>query len=124
MPWRLAASIRLSSDHPATLLPLSVNDTGFDAGRGARLHAVRASTATAGPSRDLLREVLDDRQRRVRRRLAEAADRRVDHRLRQLLQERLIPSALLHQLERLDRADAARRALAARLLREELHQVA
>ena len=35
MPWRFAASIRLSSARPATVLPFSVNATGLGAGGAA-----------------------------------------------------------------------------------------
>ena len=70
-------------------------------------------------------KVLQHRQHRIGRRLTEAADRRVHHRLRQLLHQRLRPTAALFiRSQRLHRADAARRALAARLVGEELHHVA
>ncbi len=69
-------------------------------------------------------KVFQHGEHRIGRRLAQAADRRVHHRLRQLLQERGVPPLRLHQLERLDGADPARRALAARLFGEELHHVA
>ena len=69
-------------------------------------------------------KVFQDGERRIRRGLAQTADRRVHHRLRQLLQQRGVPPLLLHQLEGLDRADAAWRALAAGFVGEELHQVA
>src|SRR5216683_2266552 len=113
--------MRLSSDRPATVLPFSVNSTAFAA---AAVPALAASTATGPPLLDFLWKVLDDRERWVRRRLSEAADRRVSHRLRQLLQQRLVPGRPLHELERLDRANAARRALAAGLLRKEFHKIA
>src|SRR6266850_7963463 len=123
MPWRFAASMRLSSERPVTVLPFSVNSTGFGAGCPAMI-SVTVSTATGPPSCDFLREVLDDSQRRVWRRLSQPADRRVHHGLRQLLQQRLVPAGPFHERESLCRADAARRALAARLLRKELHEIA
>ena len=99
----------------------SVNETDlpFDetgASRRAVLFCVHYSTS--------LRKVFQNGEHRIRRGLAQTADRRVHHRLRQLLQQRGVPPLLLHQLERLDRADAAGRALAAGFVGEELHQVA
>src|SRR6202043_3353704 len=124
MPWRFAASIRLSSDRPATLLPFSVNSTGLVTGCAAVLRSMTVSTATGPPSLDLLRKILDDGERRIRCRLPESADRRVNHGLRQLLQQRLIPAGPLHERERLVCAGAAGRALATGLLGKELHEIA
>src|ERR1700730_13528619 len=124
MPWRFAASIRLSSDRPATLLPFSVNSTRLVTGCAAVLRSMTVSTATGPPSLNLLRKILDDGERGIRCRLPESADRRVNHGLRQLLQQRLIPAGPLHERERLGRADAGGRALATRLLGKELHEIA
>src|SRR6185295_15574883 len=71
----------------------------------------------------LVGKVFHDAQRRVRRRLTQAADRGVHHGLRELLKQRLVPLARLHEPERLGGAYAAGGALAAGLLLEELHQV-
>src|SRR5262245_16754889 len=46
----------------------------------------------------LLAEILQHAQQRVRRRLAEAADRGVTHGVREFRQQRLIPGAGRHQL--------------------------
>src|SRR6188768_921129 len=52
-------------------------------------------------------KILEHRQRRIRGGLTEAADGRIHHRLRQLLDERPIPSPLLHEVERLHGAHPA-----------------
>src|SRR5690349_14579621 len=62
-----------------------------------------------------LREIFDDTCDGIGRRLAEAADGRVHHRLRKVGEQRLVPPRLAHQHRRLVGADAARRALAAGL---------
>src|SRR5258708_23885595 len=69
----------------------------------------------------LVREMLGDAADRIRRRLAEAADRRVGHRHGELLEERAIPLRRFHEMRGLRGAHAARRALAARFVLEELH---
>jgi len=61
-------------------------------------------------------------QHRVRRRLPEPADGRIDHQPGQPVQLRGVPAILFEQPEHLDRADATRRALAAGLVGEEGHQ--
>src|SRR5262245_28883641 len=78
-----------------------------------------------GPERlgQLLREVFQHAQQRVRRCLSEAADRSVAHHLRDLRQQRGIPRTFFHQLHGLLAADTARRALAATFILEELQQV-
>src|SRR5579863_3669494 len=124
MPWRVAASIRLSSARPVTAVPFNVKWTGFGAGFDSTARSMTVSTATRSPSFDFLWKVLHHGQRRVRRRLSEAANRCVNHRLRELRQERLIPAAPLHQREGLGCADATGRALPAGFLRKELHEVA
>ena len=78
------------------------------------LHAIAAPRAG---------EVLRDAADRIGRRLPEAADRRVGHRDRELFEQRVVPLRRFHQLRGLGGADAARRALAARLVLEEAHQV-
>src|SRR5918992_1247339 len=67
--------------------------------------------------------MLEDALDRVHGRLAETADRRVAHDLGEIAEERLVPSAVRHDLNRLLRADAARRALAAALVLEELEEI-
>src|SRR5947209_1832519 len=113
--------MRLSSDQPDTDRPFSVNATGFESGCA---EALRTAKATTPSSRDFLREVLDDGESRIRRRLAEPADGRIHHRLRQLGQERLVPRGTLHELERLDGSDATGRALTAGFPGKESHEVA
>src|SRR5450631_3095485 len=71
----------------------------------------------------LVREMLRDAANRVGRGLAEATDRCVGHRDRKLLEERRVPLGRAHQSRGLRGAHAARRALAAGLVLEELHQV-
>ena len=71
----------------------------------------------------LVGEVLHDAAHGVRRRLAEPADRRVGHGRPSSSSSVGVPALGRHQLDRLRRADAARRALAARLVREEAHEV-
>src|SRR5258708_241121 len=60
---------------------------------------------------------------RVHRRLAEAADRGVAHHLGKLAEEILVPRRRFHDLDRLLRADAAGRALAAALILEEAQEI-
>src|ERR1700682_5977301 len=71
----------------------------------------------------LVREMFGDAADRIGRGLAEAADRSVGHRDGKLLEKRGVPLRRLHELCRLRGTHAARRALAARLVLEELHQV-
>src|SRR6202167_5646274 len=73
---------------------------------------------------DFLGKVSQNGERRIRRGLSQTADGGVHHRLRQLLQKWGVPALLLHQMERFNGADAARGALAAGFIGEELHQVA
>ncbi len=67
--------------------------------------------------------MLDYAANRIRRRLAEAADRSVGHRLRQFFQQCGVPLRLTQQTDGFCRSDAARRALPARFVGEELHQI-
>src|SRR6185295_16648087 len=71
---------------------------------------------------DLVREMLRDAANRIGRRLAEAADRGVGHRDRQLFQQSRVPPGRFHQVRGLGGADAAGRALAAGLVLEEAHE--
>src|SRR5450631_4388955 len=71
----------------------------------------------------LVREMLRDAANRVGRGLAEAADGRIRHRDRKLLEKRRVPLRGFHEMRGLRGAHAARRALSARLVLEELHQV-
>src|SRR5581483_3644871 len=114
-PWRFAAWMIVSPGIAETCSPFKVN--------GIALCSSSAMSFMVVSSRDLVREILDHALDRIRRRLVEAADGSIGHRLRQLVQERLIPFRRLQQLNGLRRADAARRALAARLFGEEFHHV-
>src|SRR5690349_4309922 len=67
----------------------------------------------------LFREIFQHAQERVRRRLAEAADRCVTHGVGQLGQQARVPGAMLHQLDGFLGADAAGRALPAAFVFEE-----
>src|ERR1700687_240979 len=113
----------LSSESAVTVVPFNVNVTGFGGGCAATIRSRTVFTATGPPSRDFLRKVLDDRERRVGRRLPQSADRRIHHRLRQFFQQRLVPTGPFHEIESLGCADAAGRALAARLLGKEFHEI-
>src|ERR1041384_397976 len=99
-PCFLAVSMIFSSGRPITVCPLSLNSMGIIAS---------CCVVTRSISLHLLREVAHHGQRGIGRRLPEAADRGVHHRLRQLFQQRLVPLARFHQRQRLRRADAAGR---------------
>src|SRR5215218_5469685 len=60
---------------------------------------------------------------RVHGGLAKTANRRVGHNLRELVEQGLVPARLLHDVDRLFRADAARCALAAALVLEKSQEV-
>ena len=89
MPWREAASIRFSSARPTMAVPFNVNWTSVGAGCATPARLMTASTATHFSSRDFLRKVFHHGQSRVWRRLPEAANRCVHHRLRQIGKQRL-----------------------------------
>src|SRR5260370_400315 len=72
---------------------------------------------------ELVREILEHARNRIRRGLAQPADRSVGHGLRQVLEERQVPARFRHQADRLLGADAAGCALPARLVGKKLHQV-
>src|SRR5690348_17023748 len=120
MPWFFAVVWIGSSGRPTTVWPFSLNSIGIIASCWG---LTRSMAVAPFSSTHFVREIPHHAQRRVRRRLAQPADRRVHHRLRQLLQERLVPLLPVHHLQRLHRADPARRALAAGLVLEERHQV-
>src|SRR5262249_17507961 len=71
----------------------------------------------------LFGKILEHAQQRIGRRLAKPADRGIAHRVREFRQQRLIPRAGCHQLDRLLGSGAARRALPAAFVLEEAHQV-
>src|SRR5438309_6057882 len=81
------------------------------------------SSECAAKSFDFVRKILDHTRDRIGRRLSQPANRRVGHRLRELVQEGGVPIRLREQADGLFRSYAAGRALAARLVGEELHQV-
>src|SRR5437763_2131783 len=83
----------------------------------------RPASAASSASCDLLRKILDDARNRIGRRLAETADRRVRHRLRKLAQQRHVPRWLREERNGLLGADPAWRALAARFVGEEMHEI-
>src|SRR6185436_16161841 len=114
-PCFLAVSMIFSSGRPITVCPLSLNSMGIIASCWVVTRSIWLL--------HLLREIPHHRQRGIGRRLPKAANRGIHHRLRQLFQQRLVPLALLHEDHRLGGADAARHALAAGLVVEELHQV-
>src|SRR3954462_6861360 len=101
----------VSSGRPMTVLPLSLTSFGII----ASCCVVTRSIANAFLAFDLLREIPHHSQRRIRRRLPQAADRSVHHGLGKLFQQRLVPLAFFHQGERLRGADSAGGALAAGL---------
>src|SRR3954471_15693492 len=72
---------------------------------------------------DLVPEVLDHAPDGIGGRLPEPADGGIGHGDGKLLEQLAVPPRRFHQLRGLDRAGAARRALAAGLVREELHHV-
>src|SRR5258706_15876877 len=102
-PWRLAAWMMVSPACAEMVSPFSLNSMASALPTGSFIFMS-----------DLAREMLRDAADRVGRGLAEAADRRVGHRDREFLEERLVPLLRFHQLRRLGGADAAGRALAAR----------
>src|SRR5688572_29383230 len=119
MPSASAVSMMLRSARAATDFPFSVNVTSL-ASSAVLVWCIRDSSF---PLLDFLGEILQHGQLRIGRGLAETADRGVHHRLRQLLQQRLVPVLLAHQAERFLGAHAAGGALAARFVLEEPHHV-
>src|SRR3954454_22425798 len=101
MPWRSAVFSSVSPAYASAARPFSV--IGIVSG---------LRTALMFGGSDLVREVLHDAAHRVRRRLAEAADRGVGHRQRQLFDQALIPLVHPDKPCRLFRADPAWRAFA------------
>src|SRR5689334_21324343 len=106
VPWRLAAWMIVSPAKALIVSPFSLN---------SMVSALAASSFIFMPS-NLVRKVLDHAADGIRRRLAQAADRRVRHRDGELFQQLAIPFRPLHQHRGLLRARAARRALAAGLV--------
>src|SRR5262247_2219635 len=105
----------VSSDRPTTAWPFSLNSTGIVAAWAVLMRSM---------SHNLFRKVLHDGQHGVGRSLPEPAYGCVHHRRGKFLEQRLVPLLFRDQPERLGGAYAAGRALAARLLGEELRQVA
>src|SRR5262245_44551628 len=85
-PCLRAVSMISSSARPTTVLPLSLNSIGIV----AACWVLSRSIANA-LLRELVRKVLHHAEQRVRRRLAEAADRGIRHRLGELVEQRLVP---------------------------------
>src|SRR5260221_11146223 len=110
-PCRLAAWMMVSPACAEMVSPFSLNSMTSALPTGSFIFMS-----------DLAREMLGDAADRVRCRLAEAADGGVGHRDRQLFEQILVPLLRFHQLRGLRGADAAGRALAARLVLEEAHQ--
>src|SRR5207247_5497263 len=106
-PLRLAVWRIVSPPIAVTLLPLSMNGT----------------QSPSSLTLDLISKMLHHAANRIRRRLSEATDRSVGHRLRQFFQQCGIPLRLPQQVDSFFCADAARRALPARLVGEKLHHV-
>src|SRR5262252_9083435 len=100
----------VSSDRPTTAWPFSLNSTGIVAACAVLMRSI---------SRNLVREILHNREHRVGRRLSQPAYGCVHHRRGKFLEQRLVPLLFRDQLERLGSAHAAGRALAAGLLGEE-----
>src|SRR5262252_1179733 len=111
VPWRLAAWMIVSPAKAEMVSPFSLNSM------------VSAATGSFIFMSDLVREVLRDAADGIRGGLAQAADRRVGHRDRQFLQQRRVPLLRFHEVRGLRGANAAWRALAARLVLEEAHEV-
>src|SRR5262245_26445900 len=108
----------VSSERPTTAWPLSLNSTGIVAACAVLMRSMSGLRS----SRDLVREVFHHRKHRVGRCLPQPAYGCVHHRRGKFLEQRLVPLLFRDQLERLGGAHAAGRALAARLLGEELRQ--
>src|SRR3954463_1441917 len=103
-PWRSAAWMMVSPSKAEIVSPFSLKSMVW----------AFAARSFIFMCLNLVPEVLHDGADRVGSSLAEAADRRVGHRDRKLLEQLAIPLRLLHELHRLGGADAAGRALAAR----------
>src|SRR3954453_23116380 len=71
----------------------------------------------------IVAEILEHAEQRVRRGLSQPADRGISHRGGQFGQQRLVPRPGCHQLDRLLGSCPARRALSAALILEKAHQV-
>src|SRR5262249_29537045 len=116
----------VSSGRPMTVLPLSLNSMGIIASCWVVTRSIVRGPLypfIASLPFYLVREIPHHRQRGIRRRLPQATYGSVHHGLRKFLEQRLVPFALFHQRQRLGGAHPAGRALAARLVVEELHEV-
>src|SRR5689334_1673765 len=111
-PWRLAAWMMVSPASALTVSPFSLKSMVSVFPTGSFIFMS-----------DLVREVLHDAADGIGRRLAQAADGCIGHGDVQVLQQRLVPLRRFHEMRGLRGADAARRALPARLVLEEPHQV-
>src|SRR3954470_13119201 len=112
-PWRPAAWMMVSPSKAEMVSPFSLKSMVW----------ALAARSFIFMCLNLVPEVLHDGADRVGRGLSEPADRCVGHGDRELLQQLPIPLRLLHELHRLGGPDAAWRALPARLVLEELHEV-
>src|SRR5690554_5525222 len=133
MPSRLATSRIVSSSRPLTSRPFSVKVTigASDCTTSFLVIAFILYSSASVPERtrpgsgQFLREILDHAVDRVRRGLAQTADRRIAHHERKIGQRVDIPLVVaLDELDALGGADTAGRALTAGLVLEEAHHVA
>src|SRR5260221_11308263 len=120
MPQCLALSIKVSSVRPTPVLPFTLTSTGIVAACAVLMRSI----GCLRPSRYLVREVFHHRKDRVGGRLPQPAYGCVHHRLGKFLEQGLVPLLFFDELQRLGRAHAAGRALAAGFLGEEFGQVA
>src|SRR6266851_2672785 len=126
MPQRRAARKMVSPTRASTSWPSRVKLKGLAA---PLLLMCTSSGSSSAPSPrpewfgEIVGKILQDAKKRIWGRLAEAADRRIAHGGRELIEQAFVPRSIRHQLRRLLGPDPAGRALAAALVLEEAHQV-
>src|SRR5438034_6750517 len=108
----------VSPANASTSVPLSLKTM-----RSCSSACVRGAFMPSLSIPQLLRKILQHASDRVRCCLTEAADRCVGHRLRQILEQALIPALPLHQADGFFGADPTRRALPTGFVGEKAHQV-
>src|SRR5437667_8273745 len=108
----------VSPANASTSLPLSLKTM-----RSCSSGCIRGAFMLRLSIVQLMRKLLEHASDRVRCCLAEPADRRIGHRLRQILEQRLVPPLPRHQPDSFFGADPTRRALPAGFVGEKAHQV-
>src|SRR5262245_25798480 len=122
MPWRRPARKIVSPGRMSISLSSMKNVPCAASGIALLLSFVLIGSPRSQRLFQIIGKILEHTRQRVRRGLAEAADRGVAHQHRELVEQALVPRAHGHQLGGLLRTNAAGRALAAALVLEKLHE--